>query len=271
MKKNLSLLARFYFTSSNHLLQSKWHRFDMDKFVIKTPRDATTVLTMPPKRANESNGEAEPEKKLNKSSSDKSSFEFKTKSKEDKECNLKISTWNVAGLRAWIKKDGLDFLQHENPDVICLQEIKCSKAKLPAEMKALSDYKHQYYFPAEKEGYAGVALISKVEPLKVDNGFGIDEAKEHDAEGRVITAEFNKFFVVTTYVPNAGKKLVTLPKRMEWDPLLRNHIKELDAKKPVILCGDLNVEERSGFDDMLNEGLVDTFRHFYPDLEKKYS
>jgi len=274
MKRNLSLFARFYFTSSNHLLQT------------------TTVLTMPPKRANESNGEAEPEKKLNKTSSDKSSFEFKTKSKEDKECNLKISTWNVAGLRAWIKKDGLDFLQHEKPDVICLQEIKCSKAKLPAEIKALSDYKHQYYFPAEKEGYAGVALISKVEPIKVDNGFGIDEAKEHDAEGRVITAEFDKFFVVTTYVPNAGRKLVTLPKRMEWDPLLRNHIKELDAKKPVILCGDLNVahkeidlanpktnkksagftvEERSGFDDMLNEGFVDTFRHFYPDLEKKYS
>jgi len=176
MKRNLSLLARFYFTSSNHLLQT------------------TTVLTMPPKRANESNGEAEPEKKLNKTSSDKSSFEFKTKSKEDKECNLKISTWNVAGLRAWIKKDGLDFLQHEKPDVICLQEIKCSKAKLPAEIKASSDYKHQYYFPAEKEGYAGVALISKVEPLKVDNGFGIDEAKEHDAEGRVITAEFDKFF-----------------------------------------------------------------------------
>jgi len=181
MKRNfVSLLARFYFTSSKHLIQT------------------TTVLTMPPKkRATESNGsEAEPVKKLNKTSSDcdKSSFEFKTKSKEDKECNLKISTWNVAGLRAWIKKDGLDFLQHEKPDVICLQEIKCSKAKLPAELKALSDYKHQYYFPAEKEGYAGVALISKVEPIKVDNGFGIDEAKEHDAEGRVITAEFDKFF-----------------------------------------------------------------------------
>ena len=120
------------------------------------------------------------------------SFEFKTKSKEDKECNLKISTWNVNGLRAWIKKDGLvdfvDFLQHEKPDVICLQRIKCSK--VPAEMKALSDYKHRYYFHAEKEGlssyhekegYAGVALLSKIEPLKVDNGFGIDEAKEHDA------------------------------------------------------------------------------------------
>ena len=225
--------------------------------------------------------------------SDKSSFEFKTKSKEDKECNLKISTWNVAGLQAWVKKDGLDFFQHEKPDVICLQEIKCIKANLPAEMKALSDYKHQYYFPGK---YARVALLSKVEPLKVDNGFGIDETKEHDAEGRVITAEFDKFFLVTILLPYAGEQLVNLPKRMEWDFLLRNHIKELDAKKPVILCGDLNVahkdidsatwanpkankkkiarftvEERSGFDDMLNEGFVDTFRHFYPDLEKKYS
>ena len=148
----------------------------------------------------------------------------------------------------------------------------------------MSDYKHQYYFPGK---YAGVALLSKVEPLKVDNGFGIDETKEHDAEGRVITAEFDKFFLVTILLPYAGEQLVNLPKRMEWDFLLRNHIKELDAKKPVILCGDLNVahkdidsatwanpkankkkiarftvEERSGFDDMLNEGFVDTFRHF---------
>ena len=109
-----------------------------------------------------------------------------------------------------------------------------------------------------------------------------------DAEGRVITAEFDAYFVVTTYAPNAGDKLVTLPKRMEWDPLLRSHVKKLDEKKPVILCGDLNVahkeidltnpkakirsagftqEERDGFDDLLNEGFVDTYRHFYPDLE----
>jgi len=249
----------------------------------------------PKKRASETNGATEePSKKLNKTSSDydKLKFDFKSKSEEDKECNLKISTWNVDGIRAWIKKGGLDFLQHEKPDVLCLQEIKCSKDKLPAEMKALSDYEHQYYLPAEKDGYSGVALLSKIEPIKVDLGFGSDEAKEHDAEGRVITAEFDKYFVVTTYVPNAGRKLVTLDKRMEWDPILRSHIKKLDAIKPVILCGDLNVahkeidlanpktnkksagftlEERSGFDDLLNEGFVDTFRHFYPDLEKKYS
>lgn len=108
----------------------------------------------------------------------------------------------------------------------------------------MADYKHQYYLPAEKDGYSGVALLSKSKPLKVDLGFGSKEAKEHDDEGRLITAEFPKFFVVTTYVPNAGRKLVTLPKRMEWDPLLRAHLKKLDAEKPVVLCGDLNVAHK---------------------------
>ena len=98
--------------------------------------------------------------------------------------------------------------------------------------------------PAEKDGYSGVALLSKKEPIKVDLGFGVDEAAEHDGEGRLITAEFDKFFLVTTYVPNAGRKLVTLPKRMEWDPLLRAHLKKLDAQKPVVLCGDLNVAHK---------------------------
>ncbi len=156
----------------------------------------------------------------------------------------------------------------------------------------MAEYPHQYYFPAQKDGYSGVALLSKSKPLKVDLGLGLPEAKEHDDEGRLITAEFDKFFLVTTYVPNAGRKLVTLDKRMEWDPLLRNHLKNLDETKPVILCGDLNVahkeidlanpktnqksagftkEERSGFDDLLNEGFVDSYRHFYPDEAKKYS
>jgi len=251
---------------------------------------------MPPKkRASTQNGSSEPpEKKQNKTSSDYESMNFDcdAKSKNDKDWNMKVSTWNVDGLRAWIKKGGLDFLKYEKPDVICLQEIKCSEEKLPAEMKALDDYPHQYYMPAEKDGYSGVALLSKKEPIKVDLGFGVDEAAEHDGEGRLITAEFDKFFLVTTYVPNAGRKLVTLPKRMEWDPLLRAHLKKLDAQKPVVLCGDLNVahkeldlanpktnkksagftpEERSGFDDLLSEGFVDSFRHFYPDLEKKYT
>lgn len=137
-----------------------------------------------------------------------------------------------------------------------------------------------------------MALLAKSQPLKVDLGLGTSEAKEHDAEGRLITAEFEKFFLVTTYVPNAGRGLVTLPKRMEWDPLLRGHLKKLDEIKPVVLCGDLNVahkeidlanpktnkksagftkEERESFDTLLSEGFVDTYRHFYPDVEKKYT
>ena len=178
--------------------------------------------------------------------------------------------------------------------------------------KDLVDYKHQYYMPAEKEGYSGVAVLSKIKPINVTLGFKDSEAKEHDEEGRLITAEFEKFFLVTTYVPNAGRGLVTLPKRMRWDPLLRNLIGKLDKDKPVILCGDLNVahkeidlknpktnkktagfteEERkgarfyiqhiftifsqifffSGFDDLLAEGFVDTFRHFYPEETGKYT
>ncbi len=134
-----------------------------------------------------------------------------------------------------------------------------------------------------------MALLSKTKPIKVD--YGLDD-KEFDDEGRLITAEFPDFFLVATYVPNAGRKLVTLDKRLRWDPLLRSHLKHLDESKPVILCGDLNVahkeidlanpktnkknagftqEERDGFSDLLAEGFVDTFRHFYPDKEKIYT
>jgi AP endonuclease-1 len=227
---------------------------------------------MPPKKRSSSdaddgkkNAESTPAK-MNKTSCDfeKLSFDCDSKSKEGKEWNLKICTWNVAGIRSWIKKGGLDFLKYEKPDVLCLQEIKCSVAKLPAEIKVnihvsyvfvflplfilfnqdLEDYPHQYYMPAEKEGYAGVALLSKTKPIKVTLGMQVPESKEHDAEGRLLTAEFDHFYVVTTYVPNAGRKLVTLPKRMEWDPLMREHVKTLDSKKPVILCGDLNVAHK---------------------------
>ncbi len=228
---------------------------------------------MPPKkRASDANGEAgngdgQPPAKMNRTSSDFESQDF-TCDKTNKEGNkfdLKISTWNVDGLRAWIKKNGLDFLKYEQPDILCLQEIKCSEDKLPNEMKVvrfqimldlnnlicfqdLKDYKHQYYMPAKKEGYSGVALLSKIKPLDVTLGFkdaeDSDKAKEHDDEGRLITAEFDKFFLVTTYVPNAGRGLVTLPKRMEWDPILRAHLKKLDKDKPVILCGDLNVAHK---------------------------
>lgn len=233
--------------------------------------------------------------KMNKTETDHEALDFSNDSKTAKggnKWNFKISTWNVAGLRAWLKKDGIKYLENEQPDVMCIQETKCSDAKLPGEIKDLKDYPHKYWFAAQKEGYSGVALLSKVKPLSVEKGLG-EKAEDFDAEGRTITAEFETFFLVTTYVPNAGKKLVNLEKRMEWDPLLRSHLKKLDEKKPVILCGDLNVahqeidlknpktnkknagftqEERDGFTALLKENdFVDTFRKFYPDKEGMYT
>ncbi|XP_021917390.1 DNA-(apurinic or apyrimidinic site) lyase-like [Zootermopsis nevadensis] len=226
---------------------------------------------------------------LNKTHSDYESLDFSNdKTTSDGErWNLKISSWNVGGLKAWVKKNGIDFLKHENPDVFCLQETKCSESKLPPEVK-VGGY-HTYWLSGEKDGYAGVGLYTKKEPIKVTYGLG---KKEFDTEGRVITAEYENFYLVAAYVPNAGRGLVTLPKRMKWDPDLRTYVKELDAKKPVILCGDMNVshhpidlanpktntknagftqEERDGLTALLEEGFVDSFRHLYPEKTGAYT
>jgi len=258
----------------------------------------------PKKRASSGEGDNknEPAPKLNKTSTDFSAIDFSSISSGVK-CSggvdncFKVTTWNVDGLRAWIKKGGLEFFDHEKPDVICLQETKCSTAKLPDEVtgSGMKDYPHKYWFPSTgKEGYSGVGLMSKTEPLNVLYGFeGLEEdaVKEHDSEGRLVTAEFKAFYVCGVYVPNAGKKLVTLPKRLAWDGLFRKFLNGLD--KPVVVCGDLNVahleidlanpktnkknagftqEERDGFSTMIDEcKVVDTFRHFYPREEKKYT
>ncbi|XP_069669002.1 DNA repair nuclease APEX1-like isoform X2 [Periplaneta americana] len=226
---------------------------------------------------------------LNKTESDYESIDFSSdKTTEDgKSWNLKISTWNVGGLKAWVKKNGIDFLKYEDPDIFCMQETRCSESKLPPEAK-VEGY-HTYWVSGEKEGYAGVGLYTKEEPIKVTYGIGNEE---FDTEGRLITAEYEKFYLVAAYVPNAGRGLVTLPKRMKWDPDLRNYLKELDSKKPVILCGDMNVshqaidlanpktntknagftqEERDGMTALLEEGFVDSFRHLYPEKTGAYS
>nr|CAD7578477.1 unnamed protein product [Timema californicum] len=227
--------------------------------------------------------------KLNKTDSSYDSLDFTSSAtaKNGKKWNLKISTWNVSGLRALIKKKGLEFLKHEDPDIFCMQEVKCSTKKLPPE--AIVDGYHKFWLPADKEGYSGTALFSKQKPLNVTYGLN---NKEYDTEGRVITAEYEKYFLVTTYVPNAGRGLVTLPKRMKWDPVLRNYLKDLDTRKPVILCGDLNVaheeidlanpktntksagftqEERDGMTSLLKQGFVDSFRLMYPDKTGAYT
>lgn len=127
--------------------------------------------------------------------------------------SLKIVSWNVNGIRAWLPKGGLEYLRDEDPDVFCVQETKCADDKLPKELESLSGYK-RYFLAGDKDGYSGVGVLSKVEPIKITYGINV---KEHDNEGRVITMEFEDFYLVNAYVPNAGRGLVRLEYRMRWD------------------------------------------------------
>ncbi|KAJ6649933.1 Recombination repair protein 1 [Pseudolycoriella hygida] len=202
------------------------------------------------------------------------------------EFNFKITTWNVAGLRALVKKDGMKFCEKESPHIICLQETKCLEEEVPKE--ALLDGYHKYWL-GMKGGHAGVALLSKNMPYEVT--YGLKDA-EMDDEARLITAEYTRFYVLCVYVPNSGRKLVNLDKRMRWDDKFRNYLLELNKRKPVIVCGDMNVshleidlanpksnkrnagftkEERDNMTKMLDSGFVDTFRQLYPDKTKAYT
>ncbi|KAM8884758.1 DNA repair nuclease APEX1 [Synchiropus picturatus] len=214
----------------------------------------------------------------------------KLTSQDGREVNFKITSWNVDGLRAWVKKKGLDWVREESPDVLCLQETKCAEKSLPAEITSMPEYPHKYWNGSdEKEGYSGVAMLCKTEPVNVTYGIG---KEEHDKEGRVITAEFEKFFLVTAYVPNASKGLVRLDYRKTWDVDFRSYLSDLDKKKPVVLCGDLNVahqeidlknpkgnkknagftpEEREGFTELLAAGFIDSFRELYPEQAYAYT
>ncbi|CAL1569550.1 unnamed protein product [Knipowitschia caucasica] len=214
----------------------------------------------------------------------------KLSSKDGKEANLKITSWNVDGLRAWVKKKGLDWVSEEAPDVLCLQETKCAEKDLPKDITSLDEYPHKYWATAEDNaGYSGVAMLCKTEPIKVTYGIG---KEEHDKEGRVITAEFPDYFLVTAYVPNAGKGLVRLDYRKTWDEDFQAYLSGLDQQKPLVLCGDLNVahqeidlknpkgnkknagftpQEREGFDKLLAAGFFDSFRTLYPDQQYAYT
>lgn len=211
------------------------------------------------------------------------------KTKDGRKFTKTIVSWNVNGVRAWLKKDGIDYLQKYKPDIFCIQETKCSQEKLPASLK-VPDY-HSYFSSGDTEGYAGTALYSKEKPINVTYGMGI---KKLDDEGRLITAEYDTFYLVGAYVPNSGKGLVRLKYRTkEWDVAFRDYMKGLDAKKPVIYCGDLNVahqetdlknpktnrnktpgfhdDERQGFTDLLSEGFFDSFRELYPNARECWS
>jgi len=218
---------------------------------------------------------------------DKQIIECSATSKTGEKWNLKIASWNVNGLRAVIQKHGLGYLEKEDPDILCVQETKCSKEKIPltAEAKGYT----AYWLSGDTEGYSGVGVYTKKKPISVKYGIGMDK---HDKEGRVITAEYDKFYLVNVYVPNAGKKLVRLDYRMEWDKDFRSYLQRLDQDKCVVLCGDLNVshkeidlanpknnkrnagftqEERDGFSALLEAGFVDSYRHLYPDLTGAYT
>ena len=198
---------------------------------------------------------------------------------------MKLISWNVNGLRACLDKGFMDFFKEADADVFCLQEIKLSQGQLELETPGY----FQYWNYAEKKGYSGTAIFCKQEPLSVDYGIGVEE---HDHEGRVITAEFPDYYVVTVYTPNSQRELTRLKYRMEWEAAFLTYLKGLEKQKPVIFCGDLNVahkeidlknpksnrhnagftdEERGCFTKVLESGFVDTFRHFYPDLEGAYS
>ncbi|MBN2774233.1 MAG: exodeoxyribonuclease III [Prolixibacteraceae bacterium] len=202
---------------------------------------------------------------------------------------MKIISWNVNGIRAVAKKDFYDDIKTLAPDILCLQETKAQEDQVAETVESLNDYS-VFSNSAEKKGYSGIAVLSKVKSLNVSTDIGISE---HDTEGRVICLEYELFFLVNVYVPNSGNDLKRLGYRQEWDLAFFNYLKNLEKLKPVIVCGDFNVahkpidlarpkpnynksagymqEEIDGMDRYIQGGFVDSFRHFYPDAIEKYS
>ena len=198
---------------------------------------------------------------------------------------MKFISWNVNGIRACVKKGFEDFFHAADADIFAIQETKCQ----PEQIELAAEGYYQYWNSAERKGYSGVALFSKIEPLSVTFGMGIPE---HDTEGRIITAEYESFYFVTCYTPNSKNELLRLDYRMEWEDAFRAYLKALDEKKPVIFCGDLNVahkeidlknpdtnhhnagftdEERGKFTTLLEAGFTDSFRYLYPEVKDAYS
>ena len=198
---------------------------------------------------------------------------------------MKLISWNVNGIRACLEKGFTNFFKEIDADIFCIQETKCQPEQVNLEFEG---YK-SYWNSAEKKGYSGTAIFTKQEPISVTYGIGIEE---HDKEGRVITLEFEKFYMVTIYTPNAKRELERLEYRQIWEDEIRKYLLKLNKTKPVIMCGDLNVahkeidlknpktnrrsagftdEERNKMTELLEAGFTDTFRHLYPDKEEIYS
>ena len=198
---------------------------------------------------------------------------------------MKFISWNVNGIRACMTKGFMDFFKEVDADIFCLQETKLQAGQIEMDLEGY----HQYWNYAEKKGYSGTAIFTKKEPISVAYGLGIEE---HDKEGRVITLEFDDFYFITVYTPNSQTELARLSYRMTWEDDFKKYLKKLEEKKPVIFCGDLNVahkeidlknpktnrknagftdEERAKFTELVNDGFIDTFRYFYPEMEEIYS
>lgn len=202
---------------------------------------------------------------------------------------MKIVSWNVNGIRAVVKKDFYGFLDDCDPDVLCFQETKAEPEQVQQALESMLGYE-LYAHSAQRKGYSGTAIATRISPLAVRYGIGL---AEHDTEGRVITAEFPDFYLVNVYTPNSGAELLRLDYRQQWDLAFYGFLKKLEADKPVLVCGDMNVAhtdidlahpaanynkaagymqaEIDGMDRYLAGGLVDTFRYFYPDKRNEYS
>ena len=198
---------------------------------------------------------------------------------------MKLISWNVNGIRACLNKGFEDFFGDINADIFCIQETKCQEGQVNLEF---NEYQ-SYWNSAEKKGYSGTAIFTKIKPISVSYGIGIEE---HDKEGRVITLEFEKFYLVNIYTPNSKRELERLDYRQIWEDEIRKYLLKLNSKKPVIMCGDLNVahkeidlknpktnrgnagftdEERNKMTELLKSGFTDSFRYLYPEKENAYS
>ncbi|MFA5603118.1 MAG: exodeoxyribonuclease III, partial [Bacilli bacterium] len=198
---------------------------------------------------------------------------------------MKLVSWNVAGFRACLNKGFKDFFERIDADVFCLQEVKAEKHQIDFNPEKYFDF----LYSAEKKGYAGTLIYTKEEPISVIYGIGIEE---YDKEGRLITLEFDKFYVINVYVPNVKRDLSRMDFRMKWEDCILKYLKELEKNKPIIVCGDFNVahneidiknakqnignagftyEERDKFTNLLEKGFIDTFRYKYPDKKDAYT
>lgn len=198
---------------------------------------------------------------------------------------MRFVSWNVNGLRACLTKGFMESFRDMDADIICLQETKMQPEQAILDLPGYT----QYWNSAEKKGYSGTAIFTRVKPVNVTYGLGIEE---HDHEGRVITLELDKYYLVTVYTPNSQKELARLDYRMEWEEAFKDYLLELDKQKPVIVCGDLNVahteidlknpktnrknagftdQEREKFTELLAAGFIDTFRYIYPDVTGAYT